>query len=92
MQRACGFGREAAGRLGEWVSKMPLDRFTVLLERSGDEYFAYVTALPGCTSGGRTQGEAIENVKEAIRLTLEYRREHGLPLPEHVEMVAEVEV
>jgi len=50
---------------------MPLDRFTVLLERFG---------------------EAIENVKEAIRLTLEYRREHGLPLPEHVEMVAEVEV
>ena len=71
MLRACGFGREAAGRLGEWGSKMPLDRFTVLLERSG---------------------EAIENVKEAIRLTLEYRREHGLPLPEHVEMVAEVEV
>ena len=62
-QRACG---EGVG-----VSKMPLDRFTVLLERSG---------------------EAIENVKEAIRLTLEYRREHGLPLPEHVEMVAEVEV
>ena len=71
VQRACGVGREAAGRLREWVSKMPLDRFTVLLERSG---------------------EAIENVKEAIRLTLEYRREHGLPLPEHVEMVAEVEV
>ena len=83
-QRACG---EGVG-----VSKMPLDRFTVLLERSGDEYFAYVPALPGCTSGGGTQGEAIENVKEAIRLTLEYRREHGLPLPEHVEMVAEVEV
>ena len=62
-------GQRACGEVG--VSKMPLDRFTVLLERSG---------------------EAIENVKEAIRLTLEYRREHGLPLPEHVEMVAEVEV
>ena len=68
------------------------DRYAVILERSGDEYFAYVPALPGCTSGGRTQGEAIENVKEAIRLTLEYRREHGLPAPGHVEMVAEVDV
>ncbi len=84
--------REGRGPAGGWVSKMPLDRFTVLLERSGDEYFVYVPALPGCTSGGGTQGEAIENVKEAIRLTLEYRREHGLPLPEHFEMVAEVEV
>ena len=71
---------------------MRLERFTVILERSGDEYFAYVPVLPGCTSGGRTQGEAIENVKEAIRLTLEYRREHGLPMPDTAEMVAEVEV
>lgn len=71
---------------------MGLERFTVILVRSGDESFAYVPTLPGCTSGGRTQGDAIENVKEAIRLTLEYRREHGLPSPEHVEMVAEVEV
>jgi predicted RNase H-like HicB family nuclease len=65
------------------VSKMPLERYTVLLERSGDEYSVYVPALPGCTSGGGTQGEAIENVKEAIRLTLEYRRELGLPFAQN---------
>lgn len=69
-----------------------MPRFAVVLERSDDEFFAYVPALPGCTSSGRTQGEAIENVKEAIRLTLDYMKDHGLPLSENPEMLAEVEV
>ncbi len=53
---------------------MPTIRYTVILERSEDEYFAYVPARPGCTSGGRTQGEAIENVKEAIRVLVSHAR------------------
>ncbi|HUW64358.1 MAG TPA: type II toxin-antitoxin system HicB family antitoxin [Spirochaetia bacterium] len=69
-----------------------MQRFAVIVEQSDDEYFAYVPALPGCTSGGKTLGETIENVKEAIRLTLDYMMENGLMQPQRVEMVAEVVV
>ncbi|MCL6521919.1 MAG: type II toxin-antitoxin system HicB family antitoxin [Firmicutes bacterium] len=67
-------------------------RYVVVLERSDSEWFAYVPSLPGCTSSGRTQGEALENIKQAIQLTLEYRKEHGLDIPAGRESLAEVEV
>ncbi len=37
-------------------------------------------SLPGCISQGKTEEEALENIKDAIRLCLEVRRELGLPL------------
>jgi predicted RNase H-like HicB family nuclease len=37
-------------------------------------------AIPGCASQGRTEDEAIENIKDAIAVCLEARRDAGLPL------------
>jgi len=37
-------------------------------------------AIPGCISQGDTKGEALANIREAIRLCLEVRAERGLPL------------
>ena len=37
-------------------------------------------AIPGCVSQGKTEEEAIENVREAIQACLEARAAHGLPL------------
>ena len=37
-------------------------------------------AIPGCASQGRTEAEALANIREAIVLCLEARREAGLPL------------
>jgi predicted RNase H-like HicB family nuclease len=39
-------------------------------------------SLPGCYSQGRTRDEALENIRAAIKLSLESRRELGLPIPE----------
>jgi predicted RNase H-like HicB family nuclease len=36
--------------------------------------------IPGCMSQGRTEAQAIENIREAIELCLEARQEQGLPL------------
>lgn len=36
--------------------------------------------IPGCVSQGKTKGEALDNIKEAIALCLEVRAEKGLPL------------
>lgn len=37
-------------------------------------------AIPGCASQGRTEEEAMNNIRDAISLCLEARREAGLPL------------
>jgi predicted RNase H-like HicB family nuclease len=36
--------------------------------------------IPGCASQGRTEEEALANIRDAITLCLEARREAGLPL------------
>jgi len=35
-------------------------------------------SLPGCLSQGRTREEALANIREAIELSLETRRELGI--------------
>ena len=37
-------------------------------------------AIPGCVSQGKTEQEAIANVKDAIKQCLEMRAEQGMPL------------
>ena len=65
-------------------------RFLVTVEQDEARYYVVeCPALPGCVSQGRTREEALANVREAILLSLETRKAHGLPL--EVE-VAEVEV
>ncbi len=46
-------------------------------------------AIPGCVSQGRTEDEALTNVREAIRGCLEARAANGMPL---TVAVREVEV
>ena len=56
-------------------------RLLVTLER--DESGAIIAecpAIPGCVSQGRTEEEALSNVREAIQACLEARAEAGMPL------------
>lgn len=65
-------------------------KFLVTLERDEDGWIvAECPALPGCVSQGRTEVEALANIREAIRASLETRAAHGLSLALEV---AEVEV
>ena len=47
-------------------------QFTVVLERDDD-----VRSLQGCYTEGETEGEAMELIRDAIRLHIEARRERG---------------
>ena len=61
-------------------------KFHVCFEREEEGgYHAYVPALPGCHTYGRTIEEAEERIKEAIALYIEGLVEHGLPIPEPLE-------
>lgn len=37
-------------------------------------------AIPGCISQGRTESEALANIREAIEACLEARAANGMPL------------
>ncbi|MBN2188641.1 MAG: type II toxin-antitoxin system HicB family antitoxin [Chitinispirillaceae bacterium] len=53
----------------------------VVLEKDEDGYFvATVPALPGCISQGKTEKQALQNIKEAIELHVQTLAEDGLPL------------
>lgn len=66
-------------------------KFPVTLEQGEDGYIvAECPALPGCVSQGRTEEEALANIKDAINGILKVRQKHGLPIPEV--QVTEVEV
>ena len=56
-------------------------RFIVTLER--DETGVIVAecpAIPGCVSQGKTEDEAVENIREAIQACIEARAANGMPL------------
>ncbi|MBP9663383.1 MAG: type II toxin-antitoxin system HicB family antitoxin [Pyrinomonadaceae bacterium] len=55
--------------------------FNITLDRDEDGiWIAECPSIPGCVSQGETKQEAIENVRDAIKLCLEVRAEKGMPL------------
>jgi predicted RNase H-like HicB family nuclease len=55
-------------------------KFLITITQDEDGMFIVeCPALPGCVSQGRTRAEALENIREAILLSLETRKAHGLP-------------
>ncbi|MCS6937176.1 MAG: type II toxin-antitoxin system HicB family antitoxin [Candidatus Bipolaricaulota bacterium] len=57
-------------------------QFTVVVERDEDGiYIASCPALQGCYSQGDTYEEALNNLKDAIRLHIEARYSVGEPIP-----------
>lgn len=68
-------------RLGFRARLGTLMKLPVTLER--DETGVIVAecpSIPGCISQGRTEEEALANIREAIVACLEVRAEEGLPL------------
>ena len=58
-------------------------RFLVRLDEGEDGYVvAECPALPGCVSQGKTEAEALANIREAIEGILAVHQKHGLPIPE----------
>ena len=56
-------------------------RFSVVIEKDEDGYFAFCPNLQGCYTQGDSYEEALENIKDAIRLHIEDRIEEGEAIP-----------
>ncbi len=57
-------------------------RFSVVIEKDQDGYFAFCPELQGCYTQGTSHEEALENIKDAIRLHVEDRIEAGEDIPQ----------
>lgn len=55
--------------------------FNITIERDEDgAWIVECPSIPGCVSQGESKDEAIENIKDAIKVCLDVRAEKGLPL------------
>jgi len=61
---------------------MGVYKFSVVVEKDIDGYFAFCPELQGCYTQGDTYEEALENIKDAIRLHIEDRIESGEEIPQ----------
>jgi predicted RNase H-like HicB family nuclease len=52
--------------------------FTAIVERDGPGFIAHCDELPGANGQGETREECLANLREAIALILEHRREESL--------------
>ena len=52
---------------------------TVELDEDG-MFVIECPSIPGCVSQGKSEQEAVENIKDAIRQCLQVRAEKGMPL------------
>ena len=55
------------------------NEFTAIIERDGPWwYIAYCAELPGANGQGRTREESLANLRAAVALILDHRREQSL--------------
>lgn len=56
-------------------------KFIITIFRDEDGVFiAECPSIPGCVSQGKTEQEAKDNIRDAIKECLEVRAEKGMPL------------
>ncbi len=61
-------------------------RFFITLTQGEDGYIiAECPSLDGCVTQGKTKEEAMNNIKEAIELSIGTRKANNLPIPLEIE-------
>ncbi len=54
------------------------NEFTAIIEQDGPWFITYCAEVPGANGQGKTREECLANLREAIALVLEQRREDSL--------------
>ena len=54
------------------------NEFTAIVEQDGPLHIAYCAEVPGANGQGKSREECLANLREAIALILECRREESL--------------
>ncbi|MFQ6082880.1 MAG: type II toxin-antitoxin system HicB family antitoxin [Candidatus Aminicenantia bacterium] len=56
-------------------------KVSVIIEKDKDGYFAFCPEFPGCYTQGDSFEEALENIKDAVKLYIEDMIESGEEVP-----------
>ena len=64
-----------------------MDLFVTVTQDEDGVFIADCPSIPGCVSQGRTEPEALANIRKAIRSCLIVRRQRGMPLTIDVKRV-----
>lgn len=67
-------------------------KFAVIIEKDEDGYFAYCPQLQGCYTQGKTYEEVLENIKDAIKLHIEDRKEDEVFKEPEILSISTIEV
>ena len=57
-------------------------KYTVVIEKTPNNYSAYVPDLPGCVATANSREELLEEIREAIEFHIEGMRKDGETVPE----------
>lgn len=61
--------------------------YTVIIRKAPDGYsIASCPAVPEARAQGKTCGECMANIKEVLKLCLQYRKERGEEIPQETGM------
>jgi predicted RNase H-like HicB family nuclease len=65
-------------------------RFSVIIEKDSEGFFAFCPELQGCYTQGNTYEEVLDNIKDAIHLHLEdiLENEEQIPQSESVSLTS----
>jgi predicted RNase H-like HicB family nuclease len=67
-------------------------RYAIVVEKTENNYSAYVPDLPGCVATGQTVEETENEIRAAIVFHIEGLREDGLVIPPPASIVEYLEV
>ena len=67
-------------------------RYAIVIERTDNNFSAYVPDLPGCVATGATVAETETAIREAIAFHIEGMQEDGLPIPAASSQVEYIEI
>ena len=67
-------------------------RYAIVVEKTENNYSAYVPDLPGCVATGQTVEEVENEIRAAIEFHIEGLREDGQAVPQPVSIVEYLEV
>lgn len=67
-------------------------RYAIVVEKTENNYSAYVPDLPGCVATGQTVEETENEIRAAIEFHIEGLREDGLVIPPPASIVEYLEV
>ncbi len=67
-------------------------RYAIVVEKTENNYSAYVPDLPGCIATGQTVEEVEKEIREAIEFHIAGLREDGMAVPAPSSIVEYLEV